>query len=86
MKKRVALVGYGAMGKMVEEGLANHGDLTLCGAIDPLAGPPCLPALDALETPPDVIIDFSHPQCLPMIARYIQVARHTCRFVYHWIF
>lgn len=72
MKKRAALVGYGAMGKMVEEGVLHSDDLVLCGIVDPLAGPPCLPALDALEAPPDVIIDFSHPKCLPMIAQYVR--------------
>ncbi len=72
MKKRVALIGYGAMGRMVEEGLAKHDELTLCGIVDPFAGSPCLPALDALETPPDVIVDFSHPKSLPMIAEYVK--------------
>ncbi len=72
MKKiRVVLVGYGAMGKNVEELLRGSMDLELCAVVDRLAGPPCLPSLGAVAEPFDVIIDFSHPQNLPMLADYI---------------
>lgn len=72
MKKiRVVLVGYGAMGKNVEELLRGSMDLELCAVVDRLAGPPCLPSLSAVAEPFDVIIDFSHPQNLPMLADYI---------------
>ena len=72
MKKRAALVGYGAMGQNVARLLEGHPDLALAGIIDPLSGPPCLPGLEALPETPDVIIDFSHPANLPMLARYIE--------------
>ncbi len=71
MKTRAALVGFGAMGKAVAELLKNHMDLCLCGIVDPMS-PSCLPSLDALNEQPDVIIDFSHPDSLPMLAQYIR--------------
>ena len=70
-KTRVVLVGYGAMGKNVEELLRGTMDLELCAVVDRLAGPPCLPSLDAVTETFDVIVDFSHPDNLPMLAEYI---------------
>lgn len=70
-KTRVVLVGYGAMGKNVEELLRGSMDLELCAVVDRLAGPPCLPSFDAVTETFDVIVDFSHPDNLPMLAEYI---------------
>ena len=70
-KTRVVLVGYGAMGKNVEELLRGSMDLELCAVVDRLVGPPCLPSLDAVTETFDVIVDFSHPDNLPMLAEYI---------------
>ena len=69
MKKRAALVGYGAMGKNIVQLLEGHPDLELVGIIDPLSGPPCLPNLESLPEVPDVIIDFSHPANLDVYKR-----------------
>lgn len=72
MKKHVALIGHGVMGQNVAQLLSGSPNLTLAGIVDPLSTPPCLPALDALAEAPDVIIDFSHPANLPMLAQYIE--------------
>lgn len=72
MKKRVVLVGYGAMGKNVAQLLENSLDLQLCAVVDPMGQAPCLPSLSAVSEPFDVVIDFSHPANLPMLAEYIR--------------
>ncbi len=72
MKKSVALVGSGVMGQNTARLLEDNPDLKLVGMVDPLAASPCLPALGALAEEPDVIVDFSHPANLPMLAQYIE--------------
>lgn len=72
MKKRVVLVGYGAMGKNVAQLLENSLDLQLCAVVDLLGQAPCLPSLAAVSEPFDVLIDFSHPNNLPMLAEHIR--------------
>ncbi len=62
---RVALVGYGTMGKIVEEKLlqANHSvsGIVSIGLLEDLA---------QIDQPFDVVIDFSHPSYLDMILAY----------------
>ncbi len=64
---RVALVGYGAMGQLVEKKLVDAGHV--------VAGVVSLGMLDDLNqitSPFDVIIDFSHPSYLDMILTYVK--------------
>lgn len=62
---QVALVGYGAMNKLVEEELINKGhSISGIVALDKLSN------LDEITTPFDLIIDFSSPVCLDMTLGY----------------
>ena len=53
---RLLLIGYGRMGKMIEDVVSEREDARIVGRIDPL-----LPAWDEKEAP-DAILDFSAPQ------------------------
>ncbi len=53
---KLLIIGYGRMGKMIEEAARERGDVRVIGKIDPL-----LPAWDEKETP-DAILDFSAPE------------------------
>ncbi len=55
---KLLIVGYGRMGKMIEDVVSQRQDATIIGRIDPL-----LPPWDESETP-DAILDFSLPQGL----------------------
>ena len=54
--KKLLLIGYGRMGRMIEEVVSEREDCLVIGKVDPL-----LPAWDEQETP-DTILDFSAPQ------------------------
>ena len=56
MMTKLLLIGYGRMGRMIEDVASEREDLRVIGKIDPL-----LPAWDERETP-DAILDFSAPQ------------------------
>lgn len=64
---RVALVGYGTMGQLVEKKLLAGGHevagIVSIGMLDDL---------NQITSPFDVIIDFSHPSYLDMILNYIE--------------
>ena len=62
---QVALVGYGAMNKLVEEELISKGH-TISGivALDQLSN------LNEITKPFDLIVDFSSPACLDMSLEY----------------
>ncbi|MBP5445138.1 MAG: 4-hydroxy-tetrahydrodipicolinate reductase [Acholeplasmatales bacterium] len=62
---QVALVGYGAMNKLVEEELISKGH-TISGivALDQLSN------LNEITKPFDLIVDFSSPACLDMNLEY----------------
>ena len=62
---QVALVGYGAMNKLVEEELINKGhSISGIVALDKLSN------LNEITNPFDIIIDFSSPVCLDMNLEY----------------
>ena len=61
---KIALVGYGAMGKVVEQNISDSDRIV--GIVD-LNN---LPSLFALTEKPDVIVDFSNPACLDDICNY----------------
>ncbi|NBK96752.1 MAG: 4-hydroxy-tetrahydrodipicolinate reductase [Erysipelotrichia bacterium] len=64
---RVALVGYGAVGQLIEKKLLANGHeiagIVSIGLLDDLT---------QIEKPFDVIIDFSHPSYLEMILKYVE--------------
>ena len=68
-QKKIALVGYGAMGKRIAAAIQAHEGWELCGVIDPL-NEECLSSLSLLPEKPHVVIDFSHPANLEMILSY----------------
>lgn len=63
---RVALVGYGTMGQVVEKKLLERGH-----EISGIVSIGLLDRLDQIEKPFDVIVDFSHPNYLDMILSYV---------------
>ncbi len=56
--QKLLIVGYGRMGKMIEDVVSQRKDVAIVGRVDPL-----LPPWDESETP-DAILDFSLPQGL----------------------
>lgn len=64
---RVALVGYGAMGQIMQQKLVAKGHevvgIVSIGYLD---------TIDAIKEPFDVIIDFSHPDNLSMILAFVK--------------
>lgn len=64
---RVALVGYGTMGQLIEQKLLKEkheiAGIISIGMLDDLK---------QIQTPFDVILDFSHPSYLDMILNYIE--------------
>ena len=71
---KVALVGYGAMGQLVEKKLVDAGH-SVVGVVS--LG--MLDDLEEIKTSFDVIIDFSHPSYLEMILGY--VSKHNVPLV-----
>ncbi len=71
MNKKIAVVGYGAMGKRICAAVEAHEGWELCGAIDPLNSE-CYASLAQLPCVPDLVIDFSHPNNLEMIGDYVK--------------
>lgn len=63
---RVALVGYGTMGQVVEKKLLERGH-----EISGIVSIGLLDSLDKIEKPFDVVLDFSHPDYLDMILSYV---------------
>lgn len=64
---KILLIGYGRMGRMIEQTALAHGD-SLGGVID-------IGNLSDLETigrVADVAVDFSAPAALPAVARYVR--------------
>ncbi len=55
---KLLLIGYGRMGKMIEDVVSDRQDARIIGRVDPL-----LPAWDEAEAP-DAILDFSQPEGL----------------------
>lgn len=76
--KKIVVVGYGAMGKLIAQAIEEHPGWQLFGAVDPLNTPQCYGDLSQLPQPPDLIIDFSHPANLAMICRYAQQQGVPC--------
>lgn len=64
---RVALVGYGTMGKIVEQKLLDKGH-----SISGIVSLGLLEDLKEITNEIDVIIDFSHPSYLDMICTYVK--------------
>lgn len=64
---RVALVGYGTMGQIVEKKLLEKGHV-----VSGIVSLGMCEDLEELNTEFDVIIDFSHPSFLPMILKYVK--------------
>ena len=76
-QKKIALVGYGAMGKRIAAAIQAHEGWELCGVIDPL-NEECLSSLSLLPEKPHVVIDFSHPANLEMILSYCREQEVAC--------
>ena len=75
--QKIALVGYGAMGKRIAAAIQAHEGWELLGVIDPLNGE-CLPSLSHLPERPHVVIDFSHPANLEGILSYCREKEVPC--------
>ncbi len=76
--KKIALVGYGAMGRRIAAAIEAHPGWELCGAVDPMNTPQCYGTLDEIPLQPDLIIDFSHPANLAMICEYVRARAVPC--------
>lgn len=64
---RVAILGGGAMGKVLSQMTEEKEGYELVGVVEPLNGE----TLEALDKP-DVVIDFSHPANLDMLCGYCE--------------
>ncbi len=64
---RVAILGSGAMGKVLSQMTEEKEGYELVGVVEPLNGE----TLEALDKP-DVVIDFSHPANLDMLCGYCE--------------
>lgn len=64
---RVAILGSGAMGKVLSQMTEEKEGYELVGVVEPLNGE----TLEALNKP-DVVIDFSHPANLDMLCGYCE--------------
>lgn len=62
---RIAILGGGAMGKVLSQMTEEKEGYELVGVVEPLSGG----TLEALDKP-DVVIDFSHPANLDMLCGY----------------
>lgn len=76
-QKKIALVGYGAMGKRIAAAIQAHEGWELLGVIDPL-NEECFSSLSLLPEKPHVVIDFSHPANLEMILSYCREQEVPC--------
>lgn len=76
-QKKIALVGYGAMGKRIAAAIQDHEGWELLGVIDPL-NEECFSSLSLLPEKPHVVIDFSHPANLEMILSYCREQEVPC--------
>ncbi len=76
-QKKIALVGYGAMGKRIAAAIKDHEGWELLGVIDPL-NEECLSSLSLVPEKPHVVIDFSHPANLEMILSYCREQEVAC--------
>ena len=76
-QKKIALVGYGAMGKRIAAAIKDHEGWELLGIIDPL-NEECFSSLSLLPEKPHVVIDFSHPANLEMILSYCREQEVPC--------
>ena len=65
---KVAIVGYGAMGRCLLERISRQDQLQCVGVI----GSSFYRQIDQLPQPPEVIIDVSHPDALPVLARVME--------------
>ena len=63
---KIAVLGGGAMGKVLAGMIEERDGCELAGMVDPLAGD----TLDALGSEADVVIDFSNPANLGMLSEY----------------
>ena len=76
-QKKIALVGYGAMGKRIAAAIMDHEGWELLVVIDPL-NEECFSSLSLLPEKPHVVIDFSHPANLEMILSYCREQEVPC--------
>lgn len=68
---RVMVSGYGKMGSLVKQKLETTDGMECAGVLDPALKDPEKAAARPEElTPFDVIVDFSHPDNLPIIGEY----------------
>ncbi|MCI8648286.1 MAG: 4-hydroxy-tetrahydrodipicolinate reductase [Firmicutes bacterium] len=63
---KAAILGAGAMGKVLAATIEEQEGISLCGMIEPRNGE----TLAALSQQPDVIIDFSNPENLEMLVSF----------------
>ena len=62
----VAILGAGAMGKVLAQTVSEQTDAAVCGIIEPRNGE----TLQSLGDTPDIVIDFSNPANLDMLIEY----------------
>ncbi|MDD3382308.1 MAG: 4-hydroxy-tetrahydrodipicolinate reductase [Bacilli bacterium] len=67
---KIAVVGYGIMGKLLAEEIKRRPDLTLVGVVAIEEG--CFHSFEDLPAKPDMIIDFSSPVMLDEIFEFVR--------------
>lgn len=67
-KMKIALSGYGKMGKMVESVVATKENIEIAGIKDTAEG--CSSTFEEIKEDFDVIVDFSHPDFLDDVLAY----------------
>ena len=66
---KIVLLGYGAMGKAVEEAVKDNGDMEIAAKCDKYADG-CYRSLDEIKESFDMVIDFSKPESLESTINY----------------
>ncbi|MGL4393349.1 MAG: 4-hydroxy-tetrahydrodipicolinate reductase [Fusobacteriaceae bacterium] len=67
---KIAVFGYGAMGKIVADTINSRENLELVGTVDQIVGEAKFKKLEDMKEKPDVIIDFSHFSKLSEVIDY----------------
>lgn len=65
---RVALCGYGHMGKLLQQSIKHHCDMEIVMIVNHSNEH----ELYQLKQPPDLIFDFSHPDYFRIVSRYVK--------------
>lgn len=66
---KIVLLGYGAMGKMIEQTVRDNTDMEIAAKCDKYAEG-CYISLNEINKPFDVVVDFSKPESLEATVQY----------------